>query len=199
MAKFQLSAEFDKKQLKALDKDIDKLLTGIGRELASAPKMQPMVDKIRQGLTENSLRFTNHEVWAHNKAEAKEQGIIDFDSPLMVSGQLVQDFIYYAGKPKVSQIPYSNEFQLGMFTWAAKERKRPTSEFIMNELNKKRGGPVKDDSEVQKYTFIQTSELVKMIMKSPRYPIMDSMLNLYDKDIFLFTERLINEVFSKHR
>ena len=198
MSKFKVTAEISKKDLKDLDKDLDKLLTGIGQELASAPKMKPMVDKIRQGMRENSMRFTNHEVWAHNKQDAKQAGIIDFDSPLMVTGQLVDDFIYHVGKPKVSQLPYSDEFIVGMFTWAAKERRRPTSRHILNELARKRGyGRI--DEEADKFTYIKTNDLVKMIMKSPRYPIMDSIQNLYHKDIGLHVERLIDEVFSKRR
>ena len=155
----KMSMEFDKKDLRDLDKDIDKLFMGIGKELASAPKMQPMVDKIRQGMTENAMRFTNHEIWANIKSEAKEKDIIDFDSPLMVTGQLVKDFIFHAGKPKISQLPYSNEFVVGAFTWAAKERRRPTSAHIVNELNRKKGhGRI--DEEGTKFTYIKTSELV---------------------------------------
>lgn len=198
ISKFEVRVEFNKSDLKALDKDLDKLLIGIGRELASAPKMQPIVAKIKQGMTENAMKFTNHEVWSHNKEVAHRAGLIDFDSPLMVTGQLVNDFIYYAGKPKLSQIPYSDEFVVGMLTWAAKERKRPTSRHILNEIAKERGYG-KIDEEATKFTHIKTSELVKMIMKSPRYPIMDSIMSLYDKDVTLHMERLINEAFSKRK
>ncbi len=198
MAKFELKMEFDEADLKGLDNDLDKLLTDVGRQLASAPKMQPMVDKVRQGMSENAMKFTNHEIWAHNKDVAHRAGIIDFDSPLMVTGQLVNDFIFYAGKPKISQIPYSDEFVLGMFTWAEKVRKRPTSRHILNEIAKKRGYG-KIDEEAEKFTHIKTSELVKMIMKSPRYPIMDSIMNLYDKDIALHMERCINQAFNKRK
>lgn len=195
MSKFKVSAEFDKKDLKALDKDLDKLFTEIGRELASAPKMAPMVDKMKQGMRENSMQFSNHPIWEANKNEAKEADIIDFDSPLMVTGQLVEDFIFHAGKPKISDLPYSDEFIVGMFTWAAKERRRPTSAHIMNQLRKKRGEPEQEIDEA--FTYIQTNELVKMIMRSPRFPIMDSLLTLYNKDIFLHTEKLIDEAFNK--
>jgi len=197
-SKFEVRMELSKSDLKALDKDLDKLLTGIGRELASAPKMQPMVDKIQKGMSENAMKFTNHEVWAHNKEVARRAGLIDFDSPLMVTGQLVNDFIYHAGKPKISQLPYSNEFVVGMFTWADKVRKRPTSRHILNETAKKRGYG-KIDEEAQKFTHIKTTDLVRMIMKSPRYPIMDSIMSLYDKDVTLHMERLINEAFSKRK
>ena len=198
MAKITISAEFDKKDLKALDKDIDKLFTDIGRELASAPKMRPMVDKIKQGMRENSFRFTNSEIWEDNKELAKDFGLIDFDSPLMMTGQMVEDFIYYAGKPKVSQIPNSNEFELGRFTWAAKERRRPSYRHILNKLAVEQGKP-EPYPDADKFTYIKTNDLVRLVMKSPRYPIMDSMMSLYSLDIFLFTERLIDEVFSKRR
>lgn len=190
--------EFNKKDLKSLDKDLDKLFTQVGREIASAPKMQPMVDKVKQGMSENAMKFTNHEIWKHNKEVAKMADIIDFDSPLMVTGQLVDDFIFHAGKPKVSRLPYSDEFVLGMFTWAAVERKRPTSRHILNETARKRGYGYIDENATE-YTFIKTSELVKMIMKSPRYPIMDSIMSLYEKDIFLHTEKLIDEAFKKRK
>lgn len=197
MSKFKLEMEISKKDLKNLDKDIDGLLTDIGRQLASAPKMEPIVDKMRQGMSENAMKFQNHPIWEANKKDAREAGIIDFDSPLMMTGQLVQDFIFYAGKPKISQIPYSNEFIIGMFTWAPKERKRPTIAHVTAEVKRKKGKNFKEVEE--KFTSIKTSELVKMIMKSPRYPIMDSLLSLYDKDIFLHTEKLINEAFKKRR
>lgn len=190
--------EVSKKDLKDLDKGLDKLFTDIGRELASAPKMEPMVSKIRQGLEENSLKFKNHPIWEANKQVAKRADIIEFDSPLMVSGQLVQDFIFHAGKPKVSQLPYSDEFLVGAFTWAAIERKRPTARHILNQIAEKRGYG-KIDEEAEEFTYIKTSELVAMIMRSPRYPIMDSMLSLYHKDVFLHTEKLINEAFKKRK
>lgn len=189
--------EVRKKDLKDLDKDLDKLFVEMGRQIASAPKMEPMVDKMKQGMSENSMQFTNHPIWEANKNEAKKADIIEFDSPLMVTGQLVDDFIYYAGKPKFRELPYSNEFVLGMFTWAAKERRRPTSKHIINELRKKKGKSAEEVEE--KFTFIRTNELVKMIMKSPRFPIMDSLLTLYHKDVFLHVEKLINEAFKKRR
>ena len=189
--------EVDKKDLKNLDKDIDSLFTQIGREIASAPKQQPMVDKIRQGMSENAMKFSNHIIWESNKAVAKEVGLIDFESPLMMTGQLVQDFIFYAGKPKVSQIPYSDEFILGTFTWAAKERRRPTAKFLYEESKRKSGFPYKEVED--KYTYIKSNELIKMIMRSPRYPIMDALMNLYQVDIFLHCERLINEAFEKRK
>ncbi len=191
-----MTATFSKKDLKSLDKDLNKLFTGIGQELASVPKMQPMVDKVRQGMSENAMKFTNHEIWKHNKEVAKRAGLIDFDSPLMVTGQLVNDFIFHTGKPKVSQLPYSDEFVIGMFTWAAIERKRPTSRHILNEIARKRGYG-KIDEEAEKFTHIKTSDLVRIIMKSPRYPIMDSIMTLYDKDITLHVERLITDLFKK--
>jgi len=199
MAKFKMEMQVEKKSLTALNKDVDRLFTDIGRQLASAPKMQPMVDKIRQGMTENSMKFTNHPIWEANKQKAKQAGIIDFDSPLMVTGQLVQDFIFYAGKPKISQIPYSDEFILGMFTWAAKERRRPTALHINAQLSKKAGNDPGFIPSEERFTYIKTNDLVKMIMRSPRYPIMDSLLNLYDVDIFLHSERLINEAFKKRK
>lgn len=197
MSKFEVSVEIDKKDLKALDKDLNLLFTDIGKRIASAPKMQPIVDKMRQGMSENAMKFQNHPIWEANKHAAREAGLIDFDSPLMVTGQLVQDFIFYAGKPKVSQIPYSNDFILGMFTWADKERKRPTTQYIINEVKRKNGEGYKEVEE--KFTNIKTSELVKIITRSPRYPIMDALVTLYHKDISLHTEQLINEVFKNRR
>ena len=198
MSKFSVSAEFNKKDLKDLSKDLDKMFTKIGTELASAPRMQPMVDKIRQGMSENSMKFQNHPIWEANKKAAKDAGVIDFESPLMMTGQLVQDFIFYAGKPKVSQIPYSDEFILGMFTWAAKERRRPTPMHLAAEIQRKKEGVRSDMIPAdERYTYIKSNELIKMIMKSPRYPIMDSLLSLYSADIFLHSERLIDNVFSK--
>lgn len=194
----KVTAQFNKKDLSDLDRDLDKLFTDFGAQLASAPKMKPMVDKVRRGMEENEMKFTNHEIWEHNKEVAKRADIIDFDSPLMVTGQLVNDFIYYAGKPKISQIPESDEFVVGMFTWRPKERKRPTARHILNEIARKRGYG-KIDEEAQEYTYIKTSDLVKMIMKSPRYPIMDSIMSLYSKDIFRHCERLITEAFNKRK
>ena len=192
----KITLEMKKSDLKALDRDIDKLFTGIGRELASAPKMKPMVDKIRQGMAENSMKFSNTEVWSKHKEDAKEYGIIDFDSPLMVTGSLVNDFIFYAGKPKISQIPYSNEFILGYFTWAAKERRRPTRRHILNEIARK-SGEGRINEEAEKFTYIKTSDLVKIISKSPRYPIMDSIASLYSQDIYKHCERLVSDAFKK--
>lgn len=188
--------EVDKKQLKSLEDDIDGLFTDIAQSLASAPKMRPMVEKVRQGMSENAMKFSNQDIWEHNKKVAKRAGIIQFDSPLMTTGQLVQDFIFYAGKVKFSELKTSNDFIMGGFTWDNKQRKRPTTRHILNEIAKKRGyGKV--DEEAQKFTYIRTSDLVKMIMRSPRYPIMDSIVNLYAQDIFQHCERLINEAFKK--
>tara|TARA_R100001086_G_scaffold249672_2_gene190283 strand:- start:1361 stop:1963 length:603 start_codon:yes stop_codon:yes gene_type:complete len=198
-SKFKVEMQINKKELKALDKDIDLLFTDIGRQLSSAPKMKPMVDKIQQGMKENSMKFKNHPIWEANKEAAKKAGIINFASPLMVSGQLVDDFIFYAGKPKISQIPQSNEFILGSFTWAAKERKRPTALHINAELAKNYGKDPGFIPSEERFTYIKTNELVKMIMRSPRYPIMDSLLNLYDVDVFRHCERLINEAFKKRK
>ena len=189
--------QVDKKDLKNLDKDLDKLFTQIGKELASAPKMQPVVDKMKQGMTENAMKFQNHPIWEANKKDAKQAGLIDFDSPLMMTGQLVQDFVFYAGKPKISQIPYSDEFILGAFTWAAKERRRPSISFVTNEVKRKQGEQYKEVDT--KFTYIKTNDLVRIIMRSPRYPIMDSLLNLYSKDVMLHTEKLINEAFKKRQ
>lgn len=191
----EISAEFNKSDLRALDKDLDSLFTEFGRELASAPKMQPMVDKIRQGISENSMKFKNSEVWDNTKALADWFGVVDFSSPLMMTGQLVQDFIFYAGKPKISQIPYSDEFIIGAFTWAAKERKRPSYRYILNQLAIKehRNEPYPG---TDKFTFIKSSDLIKIIMKSPRYPVMDSITGLYHQDIERHMEKLINEAFK---
>lgn len=194
----KVSAEFDSKDLKQFNKDLDTLFIGIGQELASAPKMKPMVDKIRQGMSENAMKFSNGEVWEKTKHSAKVHGIVDFDSPLMTTGQLVKDFIFYAGKPKLSDLPKSNEFIVGYFTWSDKQRKRPTYKYIVNQLAIKAGGvSIYDDAE--KFTFISSQELIKIIMKSPRYPVMDSMVNLYQKDIQLHMERLIDNAFNKNR
>lgn len=198
MATFSIEAEFSKKDLRDLDKDLDKLLTAMGRELASAPKMRPMVDKIRQGLSENSLKLNNSDVWSSHKKESKVYGIIDFDSPLMMTGQLVKDFIFYSGKPKLSEIPYSNEFVLGYFTWAAKERKRPSYRHILNEKAKKEGRSL-PYPDTDKFTHIKSNDLIKIIMRSPRYPVMDSITGLYRQDIQLHMERLINEAFIKRK
>lgn len=192
----KITAEFDPKELKALSKDLDKLFVGIGQELASAPKMKPMVDKIRQGMSENSMKFSNSEIWEKNKHAAKVHGIVDFDSPLMTTGQLVKDFIFYAGKPKLTDLPKSDEFIIGAFTWADKERKRPTYKHILNQLARKEGG-IDIYEGAEQYSFLKSSELVKIIMKSPRYPIMDSITSLYFRDVQLHMERLINEAFKK--
>lgn len=188
--------QIDRKQVDKLNKDLDSLFTDIAQTLASAPKMKPMVDKVRQGMSENAMKFENHEIWEHNKKVAKRAGIIEFDSPLMTTGQLVQDFIFYAGKKKFSQLSTSNDFIMGGFTWADKQRKRPTSRHILNQIAKKRGyGKV--DNDATEFTYIKTSDLVKMIMRSPRYPIMDSIVSLYAQDIFQHCERLIDEAFKK--
>lgn len=197
MPKFKIDVELNKKDLKALDKDLDRLFTDMGRQLASAPNMQPVVSKMRQGMTENAMQFSNHPIWEANKQEAKEMDIINFDSPLMTTGQMVDDFIYHAGKPKISQIPYSDDFVIGMLTWAAKERKRPTARHILNEISRKTGSGRIEETE--KFTYIKTNELVKMIMKSPRYPIMDSLASLYHKDILLHAEKLIDKAFKAKR
>ena len=194
----KVTAEFDPKELRALSKDLDKLLIGIGQELASKPKMKPMVDKIRQGMAENAMGFSNSEIWEKTKHSAKVHGIVDFDSPLMTTGQLVKDFIFYAGKPKLSDIPKSDEFIIGAFTWDDKERKRPTYRHVLNQLARKEGGVDIYDGADQ-FSFIKSSELIKIIMKSPRYPIMDSIVNLYKVDVGLHMEKLINEAFSKKK
>jgi hypothetical protein len=194
----KISAEFDKKDLKQFDKDLDKLFIGIVQELSSAPKMKPMVDKVRQGMSENSMKFKNSDMWEKTKHSAKTHGIVDFDSPLMTTGQLVKDFIFYAGKPQLSQIPTSNEFIVGAFTWDDKQRKRPTYKYIVNQLAIKAGG-VSIHDNVEQYSFLTTAELIKVIMKSPRYPIMDSILNLYQQDIQLHMEKLIDDAFSKKK
>lgn len=199
MSKFKVTMQFDKKELSDLSKDLDKLFTDFGRQLASAARMQPMVDKVRQGMSENAMKFKNSPIWEANKQEAKKAGVIDFESPLMVTGQLVKDFIFYAGKPKISEIPYSDEFIIGAFTWASKERKRPTPLHLAAEVAKKNGQDPGFVPQDLRYTFIKSDELVKMIMRSPRYPIMDSILNLYSVDIFLHCERLIEEAFSKRK
>ena len=194
----KITAEFDRKQLKALDRDIDRLLIGIGQELASAPKMKPMVEKVRQGMKENSLKFKNSEIWEDTKFAAEHFKIVDFDSPLMTTGQLVKDFIFYAGKPKISDLPKSNEFIIGAFTWAAKERKRPTYKHVLNQLAIKEKRP-EPYPGADKFSFLKSSELVRIIMKSPRYPIMDSIVSLYQTDIQLHMEKLINEAFAKKK
>lgn len=194
----KITAEFDPKQLKALSRDLDKLLIGIGQELASAPKMKPMVEKVQQGMKENSLKFKNSEFWSDTKFGAEHFGIVNFDSPLMTTGQLVNDFIFYAGKPKISDIPKSNEFEIGRFTWASKERKRPTYKHVINQLATKEGR-AEPYPGAEKYSFLTSAELVKIVMKSPRYPIMDSIVTLYQKDIQLHMERLINNSFAKNR
>ena len=194
----KITAEFDKKELKAFEKDIDKLLIGMGQELASSPKMRPIVSKIKQGMSENAMGFSNSEIWEKNKHAAKVHGIVDFDSPLMTTGQMVQDFIFYTGKPKLSDIPKSNEFIIGALTWSDKIRKRPSYRHVLNQLARAEGGTdIYEDAE--KFTFIKSSDLVKIVMKSPRYPIMDSIVNLYRKDIQLHMERLIDEAFSKKK
>lgn len=194
----KITAEFDPKDLKALDKDLDKLLMGIGAELASAPKMRPMVDKIRQGMSENAMKFSNSEIWEKNKHAAKVYGIVDFDSSLMTTGQLVQDFIFYAGKPKLSDLPKSDEFVIGALTWADKERKRPTYRHVLNQLARAEGG-IDIYPDAEKFSFIKSSQLVKIIMRSPRYPIMDSIVGLYRRDVQMHMERLINEAFNKKK
>lgn len=194
----KVSAELDPKELKQLGKDIDKLLIGIGQELASAPKMKPMVDKVRQGMKENAMKFKNSPNWEKTKNAAHEAGIIGENSPLMTTGQLVDDFIFYAGKPKLSDLPKSDEFIIGGFTWADKERKRPTYEHILNELSKYHGG-VAIFEGADKFSFLTSAQLVKIVMKSPRYPIMDSIMSLYTKDIHLHMEKLINDAFAKKK
>lgn len=193
----KITAEFDPKDLKSLSKDIDKLLIGIGQELASAPKMKPMVNKIRQGMSENAMKFSNSEVWEKTKHAAHIHGIVDFDSPLMTTGQLVKDFIFYAGKPKLSDLPKSDEFIIGAFTWADKERKRPTYRHVLNQLARKEGG-IDIYPDAEKFTFIKSSQLIKIIMRSPRYPIMDSIMGLYTRDVQIHMERLIDEAFKKN-
>lgn len=194
----KVTAEFDKKDLKALSKDIDKLLIGIGQELASAPKMRPMVEKVQQGMKENSMKFKNSEVWEDTKFAAEHFGIVDFDSPLMMTGQLVNDFMFYAGKPKLSDMPLSNSFEIGIFTWNNKQRKRPTYKHVVNQLSLKEKG-VEVYPGAEKYSFLTSAELIKIIMKSPRYPIMDSIVTLYQADIQLHMERLINNAFAKRK
>jgi hypothetical protein len=194
----KITAEFDKKDLKALDRDIDKLLIGIGQELASAPKMKPMVDKIQQGMKENSMKFKNSEFWEDTKFAAEYHGIVDFDSPLMTTGQLVNDFIFYAGKPKLSDIPNTNDFEIGRFTWSDKQRKRPTYKHVVNQLAVKEGRS-EPYPGAEKFSFLKSSELVKIVMKSPRYPIMDSIVTLYKVDVQLHMERLIDEAFAKKK
>lgn len=194
----KISTEFDKKDLKQLDKDIDSLLIGIAREMSSAPKMKPMVDKVRQGMSENAMKFSNSEVWEKTKHSAKVKGLVDFDSPLMTTGQLVKDFIFYSGKPQLSQIPKSNEFVIGAFTWNDKQRKRPTYRHLINQLAIKSGG-VSIYEDAEKYSFLTSAELVKILMKSPRYPIMDSIMSLYQQDIQLHMEKLIDNAFNKKK
>lgn len=194
----KISAEFDPKDIKQLSKDLDNLFQGIGKEIASPKRMKPMTDKIQQGMRENAMKFSNSEVWSAHKKTAKNYGIIDFDSPLMTTGQLVKDFIFYSGKIKFSQLPYSDDFELGRFTWADKERKRPTYRHVLNQLAIKEGG-ISIYPDAEKFTFMKSSELIKIVMRSPRYPIMDSIVSLYRVDVQLHLERLIDEAFIKNR
>lgn len=194
----KVTAEFDPKDIKQLSKDLDKLFVEIGQELASAPKMKPVVDKIRQGMSENAMKFSNSEIWSQHKKAAKHWGIVDFDSPLMTTGQLVKDFIFYAGKPKLRDLPYSDEFEIGLFTWADKERKRPTYKHVLNQLAIKEGG-ISIYPDAEKFTYIKSNELIKIVMRSPRYPILDSIVNLYQVDIQLHVEKLITDAFSKKK
>jgi hypothetical protein len=194
----KVTAEFDPKELKALDKDLDDLLVGIAKELSSVPKMKPMVKKVQDGMRENSMGFSNSEIWEKTKHAAKVHGLVDFDSPLATTGQLIQDFKFEKAQVGVKNVTKSDEIIIGGFTWDSKERKRPTYRHILNQLAIKEGGvSIYDDAD--QYSFLGSDELIKIVMKSPRYPVMDSILNLYKVDIQLHMERLIDEAFSKKR
>ena len=192
----KVTAEFDKDDIKQLGKDLDDLFLGIAKELNNVKGMKPIVQKIQQGMAENEMGFSNSEIWHKNKHSAALYGIVDFDSPLMMTGQLFKDFKFEGTKVGSRAIKGSDEFIIGGLTWEDKERKRPTYKHIMNQLAIKAGGTsIYEDAE--KFSYLKSSELVKIIMKSPRYPIMESIMNLYEVDVQLHMEKIINEAFKK--
>lgn len=192
----KITAEFDKKELKQLDKDIDDLILGLSKGLSSVKGMKPMVQKIQQGMSENEMGFKNSEIWHKTKHAAAVHGIVDFDNPLMMTGQLFKDFKFEAEPLGMRKTKGSDEIIIGGFTWADKERKRPTYKHVLNQLAIKEGG-IKIYEDAEEYSFLKSSELVKIIMKSPRYPIMDSIVSLYRTDVQLHMEKLIDEAFKK--
>ncbi len=192
----KVTAEFDKDDIKKLGKDLDDLFLGIAKELNSVKGMKPIVQKIQQGMAENEMGFSNSEIWHKNKHSAALYGIVDFDSPLMMTGQLFKDFKFESVKTGSRALKDSDGYIIGGLTWEDKERKRPTYKHIMNQLAIKSGGTsIYEDAE--KFSYLKSSELVKIIMKSPRYPIMDSIMNLYEVDVQLHMEKIINEAFKK--
>jgi hypothetical protein len=193
----KVTAEFDPKELKALDKDLDDLLFGIAQVLTKVSPHRPIVDKIKQGMKENAMKFENSDNWANTKKIAKSKGIIDKDSPIMTTGQLVDDFKFEKQAVGIRKAT-SDEYMIGGLTWSDSIRQRPTYEHIMNQLAVELGG-IKIYEDAKEYSYLPSNELVKIIMKSPRYPIMDSIMTLYKVDIQLHIEKLIDEAFSKKR
>jgi hypothetical protein len=193
----KVTASFDPKELKALDKDIDDLLFGIAQNLTKVSPHRPIVDKIKQGMKENAMKFENSETWSNTKEAAKSKGIIPHSSPIMTTGQLVDDFKFQKEHVGIRKAT-SDEYTIGGLTWSDTIRQRPTYEHIINQLAVASEG-VKIYENALEATFLKSSDLIKLVMKSPRYPIMDSIMNLYKVDIQLHIEKLIDEAFSKKR
>jgi len=164
--------------------DIDDLFDGISKEFTTSKKIDRLIYKMRKGMRENIMGYHNSRKYQDLKEELKRTGVIQSDSPLYVTGQLIDDLAIQMDLMSDGNIEVS-------LTFDDVVRERPTYSSMVKVAY--------DPTAELQYEPMSSKKLASILMDAgrARYPIFDSLYKMYGKDLLREVENVIDDAFKK--
>lgn len=176
------SITFDKNSLKSLNNRLKKLEQEIINGFHDKRNFDGVLEKAKNGLKENtSLVKKNSPRYEQLKKDLRSQGIILHDTPLQVTGKLVEDLKYKLLDKSPSELTVAISF-------SEDTRLRPTIGSMIASRNKGQDELV--------YKASKSSEVAARL-EAMGWPISNALYKSYGKDFVIAVEKIISKAFSK--
>jgi hypothetical protein len=167
--------KFEKKSLDAFDRRIDKMFDQIQRDMSNPTNMEPVVVDIKDSMKKGMSGIYQNNRYSQAKNTLKARGMIDYNVPFAVTGQLIDDM-------KMSLMSVSPNEILQSLSFSDVERLRPTIWSMYNVAEGK--------SNQLDYDSSSSAEVAQAL--SARYPIMRLIQQAYEDDFVNHINQIIS-------
>lgn len=171
---------------KDVSKFVDKINTSfenIKKELNNLDNFENINTRVRSGLRDNrDMTIQNEEHYAEMKEQLWTWGEIDYDSPLSVTGQLINDYHMKLMSTNPDDLQYN-------LTFKNDPRLRPTYQSMVRVY--------REEIEELEYKESGSLDLVTKLQIAKGYPIIDTINKVYSKDYVNKVMDIIQEQFKR--
>jgi len=164
-------------------KRVEKMFQYIDNRVSNPNEYKTIVEKAQKGLRENrETTIKNELIYADMKTDLKQEGYIPEDTPLSVTGQLIDDLYYDTMSKSPDEI-------LGAMTFRAEERMRPTYYSMWQVYH--------DEIESLDYKASKSSDVMKKLQTRKGWPIIETLYKGYKQDFVKKVSTIVAEAFWK--